>query len=84
MWIFGFSPGVCPMELRNLVSFLEYLVSNGRQVLLGDIRLGDSATNWLVLFVHEIQTGRVFRGTQLRYIGLRIAVSVRWYDLAMV
>ena len=33
------------MELRNLVSSLEYLVSNGRQALLGDIRLGGSATN---------------------------------------
>ena len=31
------------MELRNLVSSLEYLVSNGRQVLLGGIRLGGSA-----------------------------------------
>ena len=32
------------MELHNLVSSLEYLVSNGRQVLLGGIRLGSSAT----------------------------------------
>ena len=32
------------MELRSLVSSLGYLVSNGRQVLLGDIRLGGSAT----------------------------------------
>ena len=31
-------------KLRNLVSSLEYLVSNGRQVLLGRIRLGSSAT----------------------------------------
>ena len=44
MWIFGFSPRVCPTELRNLVSSLEYLVSNGRQVLLGGIRLGGYAT----------------------------------------
>ena len=44
MWILGFSPGVCSTELRNLVSSLEYLVSNGRQVLLGGIRLGGSAT----------------------------------------
>ena len=36
-------PWVCSMELRNLVSSLEYLVSNGRQVLMGGIRLGDSA-----------------------------------------
>ena len=42
MWIFGFSLGVCSMELHDLVSFLEYLVSNGRQVLLGGIRLGGS------------------------------------------
>ena len=44
IWIFGFSLGVCPRELRNLVFSLEYLVSNGRQVLLGGIILGDSAT----------------------------------------
>ena len=34
MWIFRFSPGVCPTEPRNLVFFLECLVSNGRQALL--------------------------------------------------
>ena len=45
MWIFGFSPGVCPTELCNLVFSLEYLVSNGRQVLLGGIRLGGSTTD---------------------------------------
>ena len=28
IWIFGFSPGLCSMELRNLVSSLEDLVSN--------------------------------------------------------
>ena len=39
-----FSLGVCLMELRNLVSSLEYLVSNGRQVLLGGIRIGSSTT----------------------------------------
>ena len=44
MWIFGFSLGVCPTELRNLVFSLEYLVSNGRQVLIGGIRLGGFAT----------------------------------------
>ena len=38
----------------------------------------------LVLFVPRIQMGRVFRGTQLGYIGSRIVVSVRRYDLAMV
>ena len=32
------------MELRNLVSSFKYLVSNERQVLLGGIRLGSSAT----------------------------------------
>ena len=31
------------MELCTLVSSLKYLVSNGRQVLLGGIRLGGSA-----------------------------------------
>ena len=44
MWIFGFSHGVCLTELRSLVSSLGYLVSNERQVLLGGIRLGGSAT----------------------------------------
>ena len=43
IWIFGFSLGVCSTELRNLVSSLEHLVSDGRQVLLGGIRLGGSA-----------------------------------------
>ena len=35
---------MCWTELHNLVSSLEYLVSNGRQVLLEDIRLGGSVT----------------------------------------
>ena len=34
MWIFRFSPGVCPTEPSNLVFSLECLVSNGRQALL--------------------------------------------------
>ena len=38
MWIFRFSLGVCSTELRNLVSSLKYLVSNG------GIRLGGFAT----------------------------------------
>ena len=42
MWIFGLSLGVCSMELRNLVSSLENLVSNERQVLLEGMRLGGS------------------------------------------
>jgi len=44
MWIFGFFHGVCSTELRNLVSSLEYFMSNERLVLLGGIRLGGSAT----------------------------------------
>ena len=44
MWIFEFSLEMCSTELRSLVSSLEYLVYNGRQVLLGGIRLGGSAT----------------------------------------
>ena len=44
MWIFGFSPGVCLIEPSNLVFSPECLVSNGRQALLGGIRLGGSAT----------------------------------------
>ena len=37
-------PWGVPTELYNLVFSLEYLVFNGRQVLLGGIRLGGSAT----------------------------------------
>ena len=44
MWIFGFSPRVCPMGPSNLVFSLECLGSNERQALLGGIRLGGSAT----------------------------------------
>ena len=44
MWIFEFSPRVCPTEPSNLVFSPECLVSNGRQALLRDIRLGGSAT----------------------------------------
>ena len=44
MWTFGFSPGVCPTELSNLVFFPECLVSNERRALLGNIRLGGSVT----------------------------------------
>ena len=40
--------------------------------------------NGLVLFVPGVQTGRVFRGTQLRYIDSLIVVSMRRYDMAMV
>ena len=41
---FGSPLGVCSTELRNLVSSLGYLVSNGRQVLMGGLRLDGSAT----------------------------------------
>ena len=44
MWIFEFSPGVCPTKPSNLVFSFGCLVSNGRQALLGGIRLGGSAT----------------------------------------
>ena len=44
MWIFGFSLGVCPTEPSNLVFSFGCLVFNGRQALLGGIRLGGSAT----------------------------------------
>ena len=43
IWIFGFSPRVCPMEPSNLVFSPECLVSNGRRAPLGGIRLGGSA-----------------------------------------
>ena len=46
-WIFWFSPGVCPTKPSNLVFSLGCLVSNGRQALLGGIRLGGSAT-WIL------------------------------------
>ena len=44
MWIFGFFPRMCPTEPSNLVFSFGCLVSNGRPALLGDIRLGGSAT----------------------------------------
>ena len=44
IWIFGFSPRVCPMGPCNLVSSFGCLVSNGRWALLVGIRLGSSAT----------------------------------------
>ena len=44
LWIFGFSPRVCPTELCNLVFSLKYLVSNEIQALLWGIRLCGSAT----------------------------------------
>ena len=46
MWIFGFSPRVCPIEPSNLVFSMECLVSNGRRALPGGIRLGGSATGY--------------------------------------
>jgi len=55
IWIFGFSLGVCSTELRNLVSSLEYLVSNGRQVLLGGIRLGGFGTTTGSTIIHSVQ-----------------------------
>ena len=42
---FWFSLGACSIKLRNLVSSLGYLVSNGRRVILGGIRLGGSTTD---------------------------------------
>ena len=48
IWIFGFSPGVCPTEPSNLVFSLGCLVSNGRRALLGGIRLDGSATATVV------------------------------------
>ena len=39
---------------------------------------------WVGLVCAWVQIGCVFQGTQLGYIGSRIAVSVRQYDLAMV
>ena len=37
---------MCSTELRSLVPSLEYLVSNGRQVLMEGIRLGGSAISF--------------------------------------
>ena len=39
---------------------------------------------WVGLVCAWGTNGRVFRGTQLGYIDLRIAISVRQYDLVMV
>ena len=44
MWIFGFSHGVCPTKLRDLVFSLKCLVSNVRRALLRGIRLDGSVT----------------------------------------
>ena len=49
MWIFGFSPEVCPTGLCNLVFSLDCLVSNRRQALLGGIRLGGSAISFALV-----------------------------------
>ena len=35
IWIFEFSLGVCSTEHHDLVHSLRYLVSNGRQILMG-------------------------------------------------
>ena len=48
IWIFGFSPRVCPMELSNLVFSLGCLVSNGSRALLEGIRLGGSTTGGII------------------------------------
>ena len=45
--------GVCLTELRNLVSSLEYLVSNGRQVLLEGIRLDGSAIGGIITLMRK-------------------------------
>ena len=59
--IFEFSLGVCSMELHSIVSFLEYLVSNGRQVLLEGIRFGGSTTTaiseFLPTWIQKLQDG---------------------------
>ena len=49
---------MCTTELRSLVSSLEYLVSNGRQVLLGGIRLGGSAISMKYL-QHTYKTSEI-------------------------
>ena len=53
-------PGVCSMEPCNLVSSLEYLVSNGRQVLLRGIRLGGSAIGGIRAINEEIKPQNPF------------------------
>ena len=44
---------MCSMELRSLVSSLEYLESNGRQVLLEGIKLGGSTTTAILFMFHN-------------------------------
>ena len=43
-----------------------------------------TGVEWVGLVCAWGTNGRVFRGTQLGYIGSQIAVFVRRYDLAMV
>ena len=64
MWIFGFSPGVCPTKPSNLVFSLECLVSNRRRALLRGIRLGGSATpslTWSAMSAGQAQGERKTR-----------------------
>jgi hypothetical protein len=61
MCLFEFSHGVGSTEPQSLVRSLGYLVSNGRRVLLGGIRLGGSA---IVKQQVEGGSGGQGRGTQ--------------------
>jgi len=54
MWIFDFSPRVCPTGPHDLVSFFMCLVSNGRRALLEGIRLDGSATHKLHVFLFSL------------------------------
>ena len=64
MWIFDFSPRVCPTGPHDLVSFFMCLVSNGRRALLGGIRLGGSTIAEMMAQLMETQhsMGEVLRG----------------------
>ena len=63
---------MCSAELRSLVSSLEYLVSNERQVLLGDIRLGGSAT-----MLYCVILKKIIYGPQIR--ALKSHFNIHWH-----
>ena len=43
-----------------------------------------TGVEWIGLVCAQVQMGHVFWGTQLGYIGSRITISVKRYDLTMV
>ena len=60
------------MGLRSLVSSLKYLESNGRQVLLGGIRLGGSATYTLPTLSSMMIQAIWHYNAQIGYAGMHV------------